>query len=222
MCDKIFSRRATAFRVENRGIRGGYFVENGKTGRFLTLRTDFFGFQRRQSCRCGENPPAPRWKTDLTYPHPPVENFVGSAFSTGVWKVCPHFPRQILVEKGGFFAKTGRFWRISQTFKRQPVQNLFFPHGFPQLVEKSWENPQGGCGSRGKVLGQNTIFHKGTGATFYDPSQLPLISLIISSISVRKTGFCTMRFSTVSREDMTVEWSRSMILPILGRDISVI
>ena len=49
----------------------------------------------------------------------------------------------------------------------------------------------------------------------------PLISFTISSISARKAGFCAMRFSMVSREEITVEWSRHRIFPMLGRDISV-
>lgn len=51
--------------------------------------------------------------------------------------------------------------------------------------------------------------------------QFPLISLISSSISARNTGFCAIRFSTLSSEDRMVVWSRLKILPILGRDISV-
>ena len=52
-------------------------------------------------------------------------------------------------------------------------------------------------------------------------SYTPLISFTISSISARKAGFCAMRFSMVSMEEITVEWSRPRIFPMLGRDISV-
>lgn len=51
--------------------------------------------------------------------------------------------------------------------------------------------------------------------------QQPLISLIISSISLLKIGSDNNRFSTISIEAITVEWSRLKIFPTLGRDISV-
>jgi len=50
----------------------------------------------------------------------------------------------------------------------------------------------------------------------------PLTSLISSLISTLKTVSWLRRFSTVSMEDMTVEWSREKILPMLGKDMSVI
>ena len=52
--------------------------------------------------------------------------------------------------------------------------------------------------------------------------QRPLTSLISSLISTLKMASCKSFFSTVSIEDIMVEWSRPKILPMFGKDISVI
>jgi hypothetical protein len=59
-----------------------------------------------------------------------------SAFPQSCGEFVHTSNRGVCVEKGGFFAKTGGFWRFTQTFPFLPVQNFFFPHGFPQPVEK--------------------------------------------------------------------------------------
>ena len=52
-------------------------------------------------------------------------------------------------------------------------------------------------------------------------AQVSLMDLISSLISTSKTAFRAISFSMVSSEDMMVEWSRPMYLPMAGRDISV-
>ena len=111
-----------------------------------------------------------------------------------------------------------RFGCFDKLFHDSLCKTSLFPHGFPQVVENGAEKRELGwisCGSGGGEAG--AFPHRQRG----DTDQFPLISLTISSISARNTGFCAILFSTASREEITVEWSRSIILPMLGRDISV-
>ena len=142
-------------------------------------------------------------------------NFGKIHFPQACGGIFHSFPRLQGAQKAELESKFEEFWSFSQKLSDKPVQNLFFPHTFPQLVEKSALSPKRG-GESVENSRDKSIF------STRENRQLPLTSLTISSISVRKTGFWAMRFSTVSMEEMTVEWSRSMILPILGRDISVI
>ena len=132
------------------------------------------------------------------------------------------FQRGVKVEKRGIFAKNSENWRNNQNFYFGIVKNIIFSTRFSTSCGKS-STGRGGCLKEVENPLENFGFSTG-GETpcKATPDQLPLISLIISSISARKTGFCIMRFSTASREERTVEWSLSMTLPILGRDISVI
>jgi len=125
-------------------------------------------------------------------------------------------------KKGEISHIIANFGEITKILNLALCKTSFFPHSFPQPVEKGGRVNGGMFERSGKHFGKLRVFNKGSMTHKTASDQLPLISLIISSISARKTGFCTMRFSTASREDRTVEWSLSMILPILGRDISVI
>ena len=159
------------------------------------------------------------WSTPRTYPTELVEKNGIFRFSTGLWRVCPHLPRVLRGRKRGIYSGFGRILMNSTNFHETSCVKLLFSTQFSTSCGKVYGKPTGGVRNRWKSLGTKKSFPHGQRLA---ANQLPLISLTISSISVRKTGFCTMRFSTVSREERTVEWSRSMSLPMLGRDISVI
>ena len=85
-------------------------------------------------------------------------------FAWGFPQVCGEFSHTFHtaegVEKGGFLANARGFWCFTQSFPCESVQNLLFPHAFPQPVEKSAGNPRGFLKSRGKVWGETEVFHK--------------------------------------------------------------
>ncbi len=61
-----------------------------------------------------------------------------------------------------------------------------------------------------------------TGFSTGEVCQLSLTALVSSSISMEKAGEAMIFFSTVSIEEMMVVWLRLRILPMPGKDMSVI
>ena len=101
----------------------------------------------------------------------------GIRFSTGA-------SRKIRV-KSSKFTLLGKNYEIIHKISHNSLWKIsVFPHSFPQPVEKSGENPQNAlmkCGFSVEYVG---LFNRGSSR-----DQLPRISLIISSISARNTGF---------------------------------
>ena len=101
--------------------------------------------------------------------------------------------------KAGFsaaFLQGHRFY----TANARRGQGLY--HGFPAFFNRFCPCVENAVGKRG--------------------NQRPTMSFFIFSISPANSGSETMRFLTMSIEAITVEWSRSNSLPILGRASSVI
>ena len=127
--------------------------------------------------------------------------------------------------KGKIGCCPNNFVIFDKLFPQSVCKTFAFPHRFPQPVEKADQTGQFPRKSCGTAMETKELIHTDAGTTnaFVTPrlSYTPLISFTISSISARKAGFCAMRFSMVSIEEITVEWSRLRIFPMLGRDISV-
>ena len=138
--------------------------------------------QGKKSCRCGILPRFYRWKTLITCPPVIVEKFLKISFPQACGGVFHSFPRLRGTQKTESESNFGDFWSFTQKITDKPVQNLFFPHTFPQLVEKLALFPKQG-GESVENSWENRAFSTG------ECRQLPLTSLTISSISARKTGF---------------------------------
>lgn len=128
-----------------------------------------------------------------TCPTHPVENWRPLAFSTGLWRACPHFRQGGSCRKRGIFRKNcekiGDFGELHKLFNSCLCKTHFFHTVFHNLWKSRGEIHRGCVETVGNPW-EKTEFSTGGGVTRRgDTHQLPLISLIISSSSVRKTGF---------------------------------
>ena len=212
--------------VDKSCIACGRFVGNVQYGDLLGSKTEFSAFRVRQSRRCGEFWLFDRWENQTNAfglsNGGCGEKMTLQNFPQGCGEFVHTFREPVLSKKGCFSRKQGKFGELHKVLHIRLCKTSFFHTVFHNLW-KSRGTIHSRCGERVEKPWEKAVFstsvQRATDGRVY---QLPLISLIISSSSVRKTGFWTIRFSMVSREERTVEWSRSIILPILGRDISVI
>ena len=196
MYDKTFFTDSLNFSVENPCIPGGYFVESPDLTVIFTRKGVFFTFRPRQSRRCGY---FSRFFCGIfglrtrTCPTHPVENWRPLAFSTGLWRACPHFRQGVSCRKRRIFRKNcekiGDFGELHKLFNSCLCKTHFFHTVFHNLWKSRGEIHRGCVETVGNPW-EKTEFSTGGGVTRRgDAHQLPLISLIISSSSVRKTGF---------------------------------
>ena len=203
------------FRVDNRGISCGRFVETP----LFPLPQRFLGAfaATDPSLWIIFAPTSVEYGADLSNPSC-GENHGLWVFHRAVDHLSTPF-RSVTRRKKRLFCEKWVILSVFTNLPCSPCVKLLFSTQFSTICGKVGGKVTGYVRNRWKSLGTKQGFPQGQERV---AAQLPLISLIISSSSVRKTGFWTMRFSMVSSEERTVEWSRSMSLPMLGRDISVI
>ena len=203
------------FRVDKRGISGGRFVE---TPLFPLPQRFWEAFAATDpSLWIIFAPTSVEYGADLSK-RACGENLGLWVFHRAVDRLSTP-SRSVTRRKKRLFRGKWVILSVSTNFPCFPCVKLLFSTQFSTTCGKVGGKFTGYVQNRWKSLGTKQGFPQGQERV---AAQLPLISLIISSSSVRKTGFWTMRFSMVSSEERTVEWSRSMSLPMLGRDISVI
>ena len=170
--------------------------------REILIENSNFSFMAMTKPSLWTDRPRYLWSIPQTYQIPPVEKNGNFRFSTGLWRFYPHFPWGSRGRKLGNYRDFGRILMNSTNFHKASCVKLLFSTQFSTSCGKVYGKLTGSVWNRWKILGRKQSFPHGQERV---AGQLPLISLTISSISVRKTGFCTMRFSMVSREERTVE-----------------